>query len=80
MDRWHWEASPFGLASEGSYIWVANSTTANATKLRASDGASVRTFPVGNFPTSVAFDGANVWVTNETSNTVSKLKVSFRAT
>jgi DNA-binding beta-propeller fold protein YncE len=51
---------PFGLASDGSYIWVANRTTANATKLRASDGASLGTFPVGNFPTSVAFGGANV--------------------
>ena len=64
---------PFGLAFDGSYIWVANSTTANVTKLRASDGASLGTFPVGSFPTAVAFDGANLWVANESSNTVSKL-------
>jgi DNA-binding beta-propeller fold protein YncE len=42
------------------------------TKLRASDGANLGTFPVGTEPYGVAFDGANIWVANSISNTVSK--------
>jgi DNA-binding beta-propeller fold protein YncE len=42
------------------------------TKLRASDGANLGTFPVGAVPTGVAFDGANIWVANYGSDTVSK--------
>ena len=42
------------------------------TKLRASDGANLGTFPVGSGPYGVAFDGANVWVTNQALNSVSR--------
>jgi hypothetical protein len=42
-------------------------------KLRASDGALLGTFAVGNTPFGVAFDGANIWVANDLGNTVSKL-------
>jgi DNA-binding beta-propeller fold protein YncE len=42
------------------------------TKLRASDGALIGTFPTGQFPEGAAFDGANVWVVNAGNNTVSK--------
>jgi DNA-binding beta-propeller fold protein YncE len=60
------------VAFDGANIWVANSTTTNVTKLRASDGANLGTFPVGNYPSAVAFDGANIWLANQGSNTVSK--------
>ncbi len=43
------------------------------TKLRASDGANLGTFPVGRPANAVAFDGVNLWVTNGSANTVSKL-------
>jgi len=45
----------------------------NVTKLRASDGTTLGTLPVGNFPDAIVFDGANIWVANAGSNTVSKL-------
>jgi Fe2+ transport system protein B len=43
------------------------------TKLRASTGATVGTFSVGNEPVAAAFDGANIWVSNFSGTTVSKL-------
>jgi DNA-binding beta-propeller fold protein YncE len=61
---------PIGVAFDGANVWVTN--TSGVTKLRASDGTHVGTFPVGTVPVGVAFDGANVWVTNYFSNTVSK--------
>jgi DNA-binding beta-propeller fold protein YncE len=45
------------------------------TKLRASDGVVLGTFPVGNAPAGIAFDGANIWVAN-LSNSVTKLRAS----
>jgi DNA-binding beta-propeller fold protein YncE len=42
------------------------------TKLRASDGANLGTFAVGDAPFGVAFDGVNIWVANFIGNTVSK--------
>ena len=46
------------------------------TKLRSSDGANLRSFPVGSSPSYVAFDGTNIWVTNYGDNTVVKPRVS----
>jgi len=59
---------------DGAHIWVTNYGDGSVTKLRASDGATLGTFPVGyDFPTGIAFDGANIWVTNEYGVCVSKL-------
>jgi len=58
------------VAFDGIHIWVAATNT--VTKLRASDGANVGTFPVGSGPYGVAFDGANIWVTNNTPGTVTR--------
>lgn len=39
------------------------------TKVRASDGTILGTFPIlGNSPYMVAFDGGNIWVSNSNSN------------
>ena len=70
-------AAPNGVAFDGANIWVANFSSNNVSKLRASDGAVLGTFAVGAGPSSgVAFDGANIWVTNGISNNVSKLRAS----
>jgi DNA-binding beta-propeller fold protein YncE len=61
------------VAFDGANIWVANYFANNVTKLRASDGTNLGTFPVGDSPRAVAFDGANIWVVNYGSGTVSKL-------
>jgi hypothetical protein len=55
-------------------MWVANTFVGSVSKLRASDGANLGTFPVGGNPNSVAFDGANVWVTNNAGGSVTKLR------
>ena len=64
---------PYGVAFDGSSIWVANRYSGSVTKLRASDGANLGAFPVGSSPLGVAFDGSSIWVTNQNSGTVSKL-------
>src|SRR5437016_1620158 len=51
--------SPYGVAFDGANIWVANQSSNNVTKLRASDGVVLGTFAVGSGPSGVAFDGAN---------------------
>ena len=50
---------PFGVAFDGANIWVTNLFDDNVTKLRASDGANLGTFPVGE-PFRLVFDGANI--------------------
>jgi hypothetical protein len=50
---------PDNFTSDGSNIWVSNSSDNTLTKLRASDGTSLGTFPVGNHPQRLAFDGSN---------------------
>jgi DNA-binding beta-propeller fold protein YncE len=66
-------STPFGLAFDGTNIWVANQGSNSVTKLRASDGAYLGNFAVGNRPVQVAFDGANIWVANQGSDSVTKL-------
>jgi DNA-binding beta-propeller fold protein YncE len=60
------------VAFDGANIWVANRTSNNLTKLRASDGAVLGAYAIGINPGYVAFDGANIWVANYSSNSVSK--------
>jgi hypothetical protein len=67
---------PGAGAFDGANIWVANQSSNNVTKLRASDGVVLGTFPVGANPTGVAFDGINIWVANQISNNVTKLRAS----
>src|SRR2546423_10591529 len=56
--------APFGVISARADIWVANRSDNTVTKLRATDGALLGTFPTGDFPIHLAFDGSNIWVTN----------------
>ena len=60
------------MAFDGANIWVANKGGTTVTKLRARDGATLGTFPLGPAPTGVAFDGTNIWVStfNNSSNVV----------
>ena len=55
---------PFGLAFDGTHIWVANGSGNSVTKLRASDGSLVGTYAVGGGPAAIAFDGTHIWVAN----------------
>lgn len=62
------------LAFDGANIWVTDFGGGNVTKLRASDGANLGTFPVGRGPAAIAFDGTSIWVANSNSNSVTKLR------
>src|SRR5213594_2361930 len=66
----------FGVAFDGANIWTANQLDDTVTELRASDGALLGTFQVGDGPIAVAFDGSNIWVANSLSNNVTKLRAS----
>jgi hypothetical protein len=67
---------PVGVAFDGANIWVTNNNGNTVTKLRASDGANLGTFPAGPNPGGVAFDGLNIWVTNSLASSVTKLRAS----
>ena len=71
---------PYGVAFDGTNIWVANYGSNSVTKLLASSGATVGTYTVGSAPYGVAFDGTNIWVVNYSSNSVTKLLASSGAT
>jgi serine/threonine protein kinase len=64
------------IVSNGQSIWVAIDSNNTVTKLRASDGAVLNTFPAGKEPRGIALEGDNVWVTNLGDNTVRKLRAS----
>jgi DNA-binding beta-propeller fold protein YncE len=53
---------PANVAFDGANVWVTNYGSSNITKLRASDGTVLGTFPAGPTPFGLAFDGANIWV------------------
>jgi hypothetical protein len=74
--------APGNIAFDGTNLWVTDfsSGSNSVTEMRASDGATLGTFPVGNHPTFATFDGANVWVTNQSDNTVTKLRASDGST
>ncbi len=70
-------SNPVGVAFDGANIWVANENGNSVTKLRASDGANLGTFPTGgSVPQFPVFDGAYIWVANNQSNNITKLRAS----
>jgi YVTN family beta-propeller protein len=64
---------PEGICFDGANIWVTNNTDNTVTKLKASTGAVLGTYNVGNGPSAICFDGANIWVANTADGPVSKL-------
>jgi hypothetical protein len=65
------------MTFDGSNIWSAGSDSSRTvTKLRASDGSLLGTYPMSGFLGGIVFDGANIWVTNENMATVSELRAS----
>ena len=67
-------ANPFGVAFDGTSIWIANSGSDNVSKMNPATGTMTPTaLPVGSLPLEVAFDGTNIWVTDNGSGKVSKI-------
>ncbi len=71
--------APYGIAFDGTNLWICNNGSNNVVKVRTSDGAILGTFAVGTNPIAVAYDGANVWVANINSKNVTKLNGSTGA-
>jgi uncharacterized protein (TIGR03437 family) len=71
---------PFGVAFDGTNIWVTNYYDSTVTKLLASTGKTVGTYPVGINPSGITFDGANIWTANYGGTSVTKLLASSGAT
>jgi len=67
---------PYGVAFDGTNIWVTNSGSVSITKLRANDGTVLGTYAVGFIPRGVVFDGSNIWVANSGSDSITKLRAS----
>ena len=54
-------------------MWVTNNSSNNVTKIRASDGAVLGTFPAGTSPAGIAFDGVHMWIANQDKQSVTKM-------
>jgi DNA-binding beta-propeller fold protein YncE len=50
------ESNPQYVAFDSANIWVANTGSANVTKLSANTGVVIGTYPVGSNPQGLAFD------------------------
>jgi outer membrane protein assembly factor BamB len=59
--------NPLGIAFDGASMWVANRNSNTVTKLRASDGTVLDTFPTppSDGPYGIAFDGTYIWVSGD---------------
>jgi hypothetical protein len=72
--------APWGVAFDGSHIWVTNFDGNSLTELNASDGSWVRTLSGGSYgfawPDWVAFDGSHIWVTNYLGGSVTEVNAS----
>jgi YVTN family beta-propeller protein len=63
---------PRGIASDGTYLWVANSKDDTVSRIKIAD-STVSTFPVGDNPQGVAVGAGSVWVANSGYNFVSRI-------
>jgi DNA-binding beta-propeller fold protein YncE len=71
--------NPDGIVFDGTSMWVANYAPATVTRIRASDGAILKTIPVGirgvSNPRLLAYDKVSkkIWVTVGGDNKVKKI-------
>src|SRR5207244_11722925 len=56
--------TPGGLAFDGANIWITTFDTDEVTKLRASDGTVLGTFPAAGLTIYPVLDGPTIWMTN----------------
>jgi hypothetical protein len=67
-------SNPWGLAYDGTNIWVTNYGSNDITVFKATSGAYVTTYSSqGTGPKGITYDGAYMWVVNSTSNNVAKI-------
>lgn len=68
--------SPWGIAFDGTHMWVANHLGNSINVLRPSDGFKVMTPTVSLQPVGMAYDGANMWVVSYGSSSVNVLRAN----
>ena len=61
-------------------VWVTNYGSGTVSKIRASDGTILGTFPAGLDPLGIAFDGTDIWIAERGTFAVGKLRTSDGAT
>lgn len=67
-------ARPFGVAYDGTRIWVANFAGDTVSRIDAATGTVIGTpIPVGDQPGGIAYDGTHVWVANYWGNSVTRI-------
>jgi DNA-binding beta-propeller fold protein YncE len=68
------------LASDGTHLWVVNTTNQSLIELDASTGSLVQIVPVSAYgfddPIAASSDGTHVWVANMQNDSVSELDAS----
>src|SRR5664279_2090243 len=64
--------TPWGIAFDGSGIWVTNYRSFTVSRIDPNANAVTDTVGVGSFPRGVAFDGTNLWVANSGSPTITR--------
>ncbi len=64
---------PYGLAGDGSHLWVTNEGSDSVYELTESDGTLVRTLTGFRQPTGIASVGADLWVANGGGRTIVEL-------
>lgn len=82
-------SNPVSLAFDGEHVWASHGVPSvdnlsQLDKIRASDGALIGTYTIGNaqvlsqFAGNMAFDGVNIWVTehNPGSNLVHQIRAA----
>jgi hypothetical protein len=68
---------PWGLAFDGTNIWISSTNDDHVTRLLAADGSPNGTFYSGGASRSLAFDGENIWIANlALANTLTVLRAS----
>jgi len=69
---------PYGLAFDGSAVWVTEKGNNSLAKIQASDGTVLGVFSSGpgGGPMGIAFDGSNLWVVNNSGNNITQLRAS----
>lgn len=65
--------TPTRIAVDSTYVWTANYSTNNVTRLRKIDGQTTTFRSGGNGSHAIVSDGANVWVSNVESRTLTKM-------
>ena len=70
-------SNPRALAFDGTFVYVANSSSNNVTRIRASTGVvEGGPIPVGSGPDALAYDGTFIYVANSLSNNVTRIRAS----